>query len=120
MKSQKQKLLQYSRSLRTNMTDSEIILWRYLRRKQVLNIKFNRQKPIHNYVVDFFAAQIKLAIEIDGEQHFMDSGLQSDQKRDNIMEKLNIKVLRFKNIEIFKNLDEVLEEIQRHCEERLS
>jgi very-short-patch-repair endonuclease len=119
MIAKKQKLLQYSRELRSNMTDSEIILWRYLRKKQILNIKFNRQKPIGNYIIDFYSAQIKLAVEIDGAQHFSSSGICYDHTRDQFLTLKNIKVLRFRNIDIFKNLSDVLGEIYRECRTRL-
>jgi len=120
MKSNKQKLLKYSRELRSNMTDSEIILWKYLRRKQLLDIKFTRQKPLGNYIADFYAAKVDLVIEIDGAQHFSGDGISYDRKRDEVLENLNIKVLRFTNMDIFKDLSAVLEEIYRNCEERLS
>jgi len=120
MTSDKQKLLKYSRELRSSMTGSEIILWRYLRRKQILDLKFNRQKPLGNYIADFYADKIRLIIEIDGAQHFSDDGILYDRKRDKDIENLNIKVLRFTNMDIFKNLNAVLEEIYRNCEERLS
>jgi very-short-patch-repair endonuclease len=58
-----------ARNLRANMTDAEQKLWYYLRRKQISNIQFYRQRPINNYIVDFYAPTIKLVIEIDGSQH---------------------------------------------------
>jgi len=101
------------------MTDSEIILWRCLRRKQILELKFSRQKPIDNYIVDFYAAQIKLVIEIDGAQHFDNYNLKYDAIRDRTLSELGVKVLRFTNLDIFKNLNDVLKDIYRNCEERL-
>lgn len=119
MISNKQKLLKYSRDLRSDMTKSEIILWNHLRRKQILNLRFNRQKPISKYILDFYCSKIKLAIEIDGSQHFEDNGLEYDSIRDNTLLQSGIRVLRFTNIDIFKNLNLVLEEVYRVCEERL-
>lgn len=93
--SEKQKLLENSRVLRSQMTDSEIILWRHLRKKQILGIKFNRQKPIGRYIVDFYSAQIKLAVEIDGAQHFDIQNQQYDLMRDKHLLKLGIKTIRY-------------------------
>ena len=68
------KLKKNSRYLRNNATHSEIFLWKRLQRKQLLNIQFYRQKPIGNYIVDFYAASAKLVVEIDGGQHFDEHG----------------------------------------------
>ncbi len=59
-----------ARSLRSNQTDAEQLLWSRIRRKQIKNIQFCRQKPIENFIVDFYAPAAKLVIEIDGSQHF--------------------------------------------------
>ena len=61
-----------ARDLRKNMTDSENVLWSRLRRKQLLGVQFYRQKPIGNYVVDFFAPRARLVVEVDGSQHMED------------------------------------------------
>jgi very-short-patch-repair endonuclease len=58
-----------SRQLRKNMTDSEKNLWLRLRGKQLLGVQFYRQEPIGDYIVDFYAPQVKLVVEIDGSQH---------------------------------------------------
>lgn len=113
--SDKQRLLANSRMLRSHMTDSEIILWKHLRKKQILGIKFNRQKPIGRYILDFYSAQIKLAVEIDGAQHFDLQNQQYDFMRDKYLLNLGIKTIRFMNIEIFNNLHNVLEVIYRQC-----
>lgn len=120
MISNKPRLLKYSRELRSNMTDSEIILWRYLRKKQILGIKFTRQKPIGNYIADFYASSINLVIEIDGEGHFSQQGLLDDSKRDDYLNNLSLTVLRFTNLDIFKNLSVVLDEIYRICKTKLT
>jgi very-short-patch-repair endonuclease len=64
------KLKLFSRRLRSESTDAERLLWFHIRRKQLKNIQFYRQKPIGNYIVDFYAPKPKLVIEIDGSQHF--------------------------------------------------
>jgi very-short-patch-repair endonuclease len=58
------KLKEYARQLRNNSTRSEIILWKYLKGKQMLGYDFHRQKPIDNYIVDFFCSELMLAIEL--------------------------------------------------------
>ncbi len=64
-----------ARKLRKNMTDSEIVLWSRLRRKQLLDIQFYRQRPIGSYIVDFYAPKIKLVIEVDGSRHFEEKNI---------------------------------------------
>ena len=58
-----------ARSLRTKPTDAELHLWQRLRRKQILGVQFYRQKPIANYIADFYAPAAKLVVEVDGAQH---------------------------------------------------
>ena len=109
----------FSRKLRTDMTDAEQLLWKYVRRKQVCNIQFYRQKPIGRYIVDFYTPAAKLVIEIDGGQHFFDEGLRKDYKRDAYLSALNLKVLRFDNWQVLKSVGDVLDEIQRQVELRV-
>ena len=97
--------------LRQNMPAPELILWQRLRSKQ-LGIKFRRQHSIGYYILDFYAPSIKLGIEIDGETHFIDGvSMQKDKQRDLDLAEKGIKILRFLNPEIMKNLDGVLEKI---------
>ncbi len=63
------KLKELARRLRRQMTDSERALWERLRRKQVQAVQFYRQKPIGNYIVDFYAPKAKIVVEVDGSQH---------------------------------------------------
>jgi len=63
------KLKERARRLRTQMTDSERALWERLRRKQVMAVQFYRQKPIGNYIVDFYAPRAKIVVEVDGSHH---------------------------------------------------
>ena len=74
-----------ARNLRKNMTDSEIRLWSRLRRKQLLGVQFYRQKPIHIYIVDFYAPKIKLVIEVDGSQHKYNENKIRDRVRDSFL-----------------------------------
>jgi very-short-patch-repair endonuclease len=107
---------EFSRNLRKNMTDSERILWSKLKRKQILGVQFYRQKPISKYIVDFYSSLTRLVIEIDGGQHFEPENQENDKQRDKYLESINLKVLRFSNLDIVKNLNGVLDVIYREIE----
>jgi very-short-patch-repair endonuclease len=104
-------LKQHARKLRLNMTDAEQKLWSRLRGKQFFLLQFYRQKPIGPYIVDFYAPQIQLVIEIDGSQHQDSVELQNDIVRDSYLKKHRLTILRFNNFEVLKNLEGVLEVI---------
>lgn len=106
-----------ARSLRSLMTDAEQLLWSKIRRKQMRNIQFNRQKNIGNYIVDFYAHAVNLVIEIDGGQHFEDEYLKRDQIRDNYLRSLGLAVLRFNNLQVLKETDAVLNVILINIEQ---
>jgi very-short-patch-repair endonuclease len=108
------KLKEYSRKLRKNMTDAEKFLWSKIRGKQLQECQFYRQKIIGNYIVDFYCAKAKLIIELDGGQHYTNEGKAKDETRDKYMQCHGLKVLRFSDIEVFKNTDGVLEEISKY------
>ena len=100
-----------SRQLRRHMTDSEQWLWSRLRRKQILGVQFYRQKPIGNYIADFYAPKAKLVIELDGSQHFEDQHLLADKTRDIFLREQGLEVLRFDNLQVLEEFDAVLEVI---------
>ncbi len=104
-------LKQPARDLRRNMTDAEQLLWRRLRRKQILGLQFYRQKPILNFIVDFYCSAVNLVIECDGGQHYIDDGLAADKIRDNALSELGLIVLRFSNSQILTETDAVVERI---------
>jgi very-short-patch-repair endonuclease len=114
MLSYNKKLKEYSRSLRSNMTDAERLLWSRIRRKQLKNHQFYRQKLIGDYIVDFYCPKAHLVIEVDGGQHYSSEGKQKDRLRDEYMAQVGLNVLRFSDREVFENLDEVVETIWRH------
>ncbi len=94
-------MLQNARKLRKSMTPQERHLWYdFLRNYPV---KFRRQEIIGAYIVDFYSHKIKLAIELDGSQHYEENGLKHDRARTDFLSKLGIKVLRFSNHDINKN-----------------
>jgi len=95
------------------MTKEEIILWSRIRRKQIKEVQFYRQKPIGNYIADFYCPKAKLIIELDGSQHYEEKGIKKDKIRDEYFESLGLKVLRFSNLDVLRNLNEVLEKIYK-------
>ena len=101
-------LKHFSRRLRTHMTESERILWSRLRRKQLLGIQFYRQKPLGNYIVDFYAPQANLIIEVDGSQHFEDKHAERDRIRDEYLSIQGFRVLKFNNRQVKTELDAVV------------
>ena len=100
-----------SRDLRSNMTDAEQCLWQRLRRKQILGLQFYRQKPILNFIVDFYCPAANLVIECDGGQHYTVEGLEVDRARDQALAQLGLTVLRFDNKQVLTEIDGVVEQI---------
>ena len=107
-------LKEYSRKLRRNMTDAEKLLWSKLRGRQLKGLQFNRQKPIGNYIVDFYCRKAKLVIEVDGSQHYQKDGKEKDKVRDAYMSRLGLRVLRFSDRDVLVNIDGVFEVISRY------
>ena len=116
----KQHLKKKARHLRKNMTDSERILWSRLRGKQLFGIHVYRQKPIGEYIVDFFIPKAKLVIEVDGSQHLVSENAEKDRGRDAYMKGVGLQILRFNNAEVLKETDAVVEVIARAVQERLN
>ncbi|MCK7608302.1 endonuclease domain-containing protein [Acinetobacter portensis] len=115
MKPYNKNLKQASRDLRNNMTDAEKLLWSRLRNKQILGLQFYRQKPILNFIVDFYCPAVNLVIECDGSQHFTEDGLEADRVRDEALAQLGLKVLRFDNGQVMGQIDDVVEVVYRYC-----
>jgi very-short-patch-repair endonuclease len=87
-------LKKYSRKLRREATDAEKILWSKLRRGQINNLRFTRQKPIGKYIVDFYCHKLKLIIELDGDQHYYEEGKVSDKQRDEFLRSQGLQALK--------------------------
>src|SRR3990167_484081 len=109
------KLKEVARRLRKSGTLSEVLLWRYLKKKQMCGYDFDRQKPIDNYIVDFFCNELMLAIEIDGESHYGNE--KKDEKRQQKIENNGIEFLRFDDLKVVHNLDGVLKKIENWIDE---
>jgi very-short-patch-repair endonuclease len=88
------------------MTLSEVLLWNELKNKNILGYDFDRQRPIGNYIVDFYCKELFLAIEIDGDTHIY--RYDYDEERQRELEKLGVHFLRFDDIEVKKSMTNVL------------
>lgn len=93
------------------MTDAEQLLWRHLKGKQLCGTKFNRQKPLLNFIVDFYSAKAKLVIEVDGSQHFTEDNIVRDQERDMALNEIGLRVMRFDNRQVLTETEAVLHQI---------
>ncbi|GAB62954.1 MAG: endonuclease domain-containing protein [Candidatus Jettenia sp.] len=109
------KLKILSRELRKKSTLSEVLLWNILKGKKIKGYQFMRQKPIGDYIVDFFCNKLKLVIEIDGISHNEKSA--SDQIRQQKLESLGLSVLRFYEWDVKKDIHAVVRVIENWIEE---
>ncbi len=100
------------------MTDAERKLWSRLRNNQ-LGVKFRRQVPFDNYILDFYSSGAKLCIELDGSQHLTDEGMGKDKIRDRDLKEAGVKILRFSDYEALTNIDGVLQVICEKVNEKL-
>ena len=107
------KLKEYARELRNNSTLTEILLWQKLKRKQMYDYDFHRQKPIDNYILDFFCHELMLGIEIDGYSHELIEVFEKDTKKTKKMNSLGITVLRFSDYQVLKEMENVLRAIEQ-------
>ncbi len=108
----------HARELRNHSTFAEIALWKHLKGKQMCGYDFHRQKPIFNYIVDFFAPDLMLVIEIDGSSH---RGKERyDALRQHEIERLGIHFLRFSDSDVRFRTEEVLEGIREWIEKKKS
>ncbi len=100
-----------AKQLRAQLTPAEQILWSALRGRILSGLKFRRQHPFGQYVLDFYCAKRRLAVELDGSVHQEPEQAQRDQERSEFLEMHQIIVLRFQNEEVIEHLDKVLEKI---------
>jgi very-short-patch-repair endonuclease len=100
-----------ARALRKRLTPQEVRLWVKLRELKPLGFHFRRQAPVGRYIVDFVSFSSRIAIEVDGSQHGLPQGAQSDQVRDAFLRSHGFRILRFWNSDIDRNLDGVMETI---------
>jgi very-short-patch-repair endonuclease len=106
-----------AKSLRTNATSPEILLWSVLRSRNLSGLKFRRQHPIEPYIADFYCHAARLVIELDGRSH--DSRSDHDEQRSKFMGELGLMTLRISNDDVLNNLDGVLEFIAEAAAPRI-
>jgi very-short-patch-repair endonuclease len=104
---------QRARKLRAAQTSAEARLWRALRNRRLAHWKFRRQHPIDRYIVDFVTLDGKLIVEVDGATHGSAAELARDAQRTRILESLGYAVVRVTNLDVYENMDGVLEMIDR-------
>ena len=107
----------FSRELRNHSTLSEVLLWQELRAGNIKGYKFNRQKPLDRYIVDFYCKKLNLVIEIDGDSHDQPEAVVKDEIRQKELEKLNLSFLRFDDLDVKHNIAFVLQEIYHFIEQ---
>ncbi len=109
--------IQETRSvLRKRMTAPELVFWTAVRDQKLQGYKFRRQYSVGRYIVDFYCTKARIGIEIDGDSHFTDDQKKYDDVRGEYISALGIKILRYTNDEIMKNLNGVLEDISRYLQ----
>ena len=107
------KLKKLARTFRKNMTPAERKLWQALRGKKLNGIKFRRQVPVENFIVDFCSFSPKVVIEVDGDTHYGKEAMKKDRERDKRLKELGFRVFRFTNREILENLEGVIDFLMR-------
>ena len=111
------KMKETARSLRKNMTRQEKHLWYDFLRDYP--VKWYRQRSVDRFIVDFFCFKARLVIELDGSQHYTEDGMEYDSIRTDILEKYNLEMLRFTNLEVDENFRGVCETIHGKVRERV-
>jgi len=108
------KLKEFARQLRNNSTKTEILIWQKLKRKQMYGYDFHRQKPIDNYILDFFCYELMVGIEIDGYSHELIEVFEKDTKKTKRMKHFGITVLRFSDVQVLNEMENVLRAIEQY------
>ena len=94
---------QNAKALRKPLTPAEELFWQMVRNRNLMGLKFRRQHPVGPFVVDFYCHELKLVVEIDGDVHELENVKEYDQQREAYITELGLRVLRFKNEDVFKN-----------------
>jgi very-short-patch-repair endonuclease len=110
------RLLPLAKKLRKDMTLSEVLLWNEIKNKR-LGVRFSRQIPIDEFIVDFYCKDLQLAIEIDGESHFYDDQPEKDSIRQKRLESLGVQFVRFDDLDVKKNINWVITELMHAISE---
>ena len=106
------KLKALAAHLRSQGTKSEIILWNQLKGSQVNGFRFIRQKPIGDYIVDFYCKEVGLVIELDGLSHQYNEVMDLDERKQSYLESIGLKVIRFEDEDVIRDLPNVMRVIE--------
>ena len=106
------KLKEKARHLRNNSTKAEIRLWLYLKGRQMMGYDFHRQKPIDNFIVDFFCRELMPAIELDGYTHTFEEVADRDEVKEQRLRELGVRIIRFRDEDVINNIEGVFKEIE--------
>ena len=102
------KAVDRARNLRTKQTSAEAKLWSILRNNGFNGLKFRRQCPYKNFILDFFCFKEKICLEVDGDSHGFDGNIEKDKERDKVLEKDGIRVIRVDNFSVLKKPKETI------------
>ncbi len=111
------KLKELARQLRNNSTKSEIRLWQQLKGKQMYGDDFHRQKPLLNYIADFYCYELKLVIELDGYTHQFEEVVKKDEIKQQELEEAGLTVLRFNDNEVMRDINNVMRTLEGYITE---
>ena len=101
------------KELRNSSTAAEAVLWTHLKNRQLGGKKFRRQSSVGPYIVDFFCAESRVVVELDGQPHFGEVAAEYDARRTRYLEERGIQVIRFENKRAYRDLEGVLGEFGR-------
>lgn len=107
------KLKRFRKALRNHSTSAEATLWNQLKQRQLCGRKFRRQHSIGDFIIDFYCPEERLAVELDGKNHFSEEGKQKDANRTTYLNSLCVRVIRFENKWVFEDMNFVLTEIRK-------
>jgi len=106
-----------ARSLRKEMTKAEVCLWKYALRGSMTGAKFNRQRPVLDFIADFMCKPLKLIIEVDGYSHLLEHIKNKDERRQKVLECHDFTVLRFTDEDVLKDIENVRRVIEAKVRE---
>ena len=104
---------QSRRALRKDMPRAEVLLWSKLRDRQLSGLKLRRQYSVGPYVIDYYCPAARLAVEVDGDSHFGKEAERRDARRQAYVESFGIRFVRCTNLDVYENIEGVLQEIER-------
>lgn len=110
-------LVDLARNQRQERTPATARMWSMLRGRHLEGLKFRREHQIANYIVDFYCLELKLVIELDGQQHFDYSAIEADARRTEALQRMGCTVIRFENVDVVENPKIVVEQILRIVQE---